>query len=193
MKYILPIDKYLSGDRDHHLAVRFCDQPGCTQEGLYPAPKSRQQLREYYWFCLDHVREYNSKWNFYAGMSENEIEEHRTHADHWERPTWPLGQKIKQHFHYLADPLGIFQETSDEAYRQYRNASWFPPSSPENKALKNLDLYWPITHAELKKRYKELAKKHHPDANRNDPYATEKFKQIYAAYEVLLKALDKGK
>jgi DnaJ-like protein len=189
MKHMLPIDKYLYGDRP--LIVRFCDQQDCVQEGLYPAPKNRHQLRDYYWFCLGHVRDYNSKWNFYAGMNENEIEGHRVHAAHGERPTWPLGQNIKHHFYYHADPLGIFQETQDDIYKQYRNASWFSPNSLEGKALKTLNLYWPITHAELKKRYKELAKKHHPDANRQDPHATEKFKQVSAAYEVLLKALDK--
>lgn len=193
MKYILPIDQYLQ--RDHSISIRFCDHQGCEQEGIYPAPKSRQQLRDYYWFCLAHVREYNAKWNYYAGMNEIEIEEQRIHATKWERPTWPLGQKLKQHIHvqYHADPLGFFEEAMDEAYKHYRNATWFPEGSSENKALKTLDLYWPLTHGELKRRYKELAKKHHPDTNHKDPHATEKFKHINAAYIVLLKAMGKEK
>lgn len=193
MKYELPIDQYLM--RDHSISVRFCDHAGCEQEGIYRAPKSRHQLRDYFWFCLEHVREYNARWNYFAGMNENEIEENRIHASKWERPTWPLGQKIKQHFHfrYHTDPLGFFEEAMDETYKNDRNAAWFPDGSPEFKALKTLDLYWPLTHTELKKRYKELAKKHHPDANRNDPHATEKFKSINAAYVLLLKAMGKEK
>ncbi len=54
--------------------MRFCDQPDCLAEGPYPAPRSREDLRQYYWFCLDHVRAYNRAWNFYAGMSEAEVE-----------------------------------------------------------------------------------------------------------------------
>jgi hypothetical protein len=193
MKYTLPIDQYLQ--RDHAISMRFCDHEGCEQEGLYPAPKSRQHLRDYYWFCLEHVRAYNAQWNYYAGMNETEIEEQRIHATKWERPTWPLGQKLKQHLHihYQKDPLGFFEESLDEAYKKSRNATWFPEGSLESKSLKTLDLYWPLTHAELKKRYKELAKKHHPDANRTDPHATEKFKDINAAYVVLLKTMGREK
>jgi molecular chaperone DnaJ len=38
---------------------------------------------------------------------------------------------------------------------------------------------------EIKKAYRQLSKKHHPDLNRNDPKAEGKFKEINAAYEVL--------
>lgn len=38
---------------------------------------------------------------------------------------------------------------------------------------------------EIKKTYRRLAKKHHPDANPNDPKASERFKEISEAYNVL--------
>ena len=38
---------------------------------------------------------------------------------------------------------------------------------------------------EIKKTYRRLAMKHHPDRNSNDKAAEEKFKQIKEAYEVL--------
>ncbi|WP_321311253.1 DnaJ C-terminal domain-containing protein [Halarcobacter sp.] len=40
------------------------------------------------------------------------------------------------------------------------------------------------THDEIKKAYRKLARKYHPDVNK-DPKAEEKFKEINAAYEVL--------
>src|SRR5262249_16055283 len=52
--------------------VTLCNHPGCTEAGLHRAPKSRQKLNEYYWFCLEHVRAYNKSWDYYAGMNQAE-------------------------------------------------------------------------------------------------------------------------
>ena len=49
--------------------------PGCGAQGEYRAPKSRQNLHEYWWFCLEHVRAYNSSWDYYKGMSPAEFEQ----------------------------------------------------------------------------------------------------------------------
>jgi molecular chaperone DnaJ len=38
---------------------------------------------------------------------------------------------------------------------------------------------------EIKKQYRRLAKKHHPDANPNDPKASDRFKEISEAYNVI--------
>jgi hypothetical protein len=60
--------------------------------GEYRAPKNRTHLREFHWFCLDHVREYNAGWDYYKGLSPDQIE-HLTREDSsWQRPTWPLGR-----------------------------------------------------------------------------------------------------
>src|SRR3954464_5346630 len=41
------------------------------------------------------------------------------------------------------------------------------------------------TQDEIKKQYRKLAAKHHPDKNANDPKAAERFKEISEAYQVL--------
>lgn len=66
----------------HHL----CDMPSCAERGEYRAPKDRG-LKEYYWFCLAHVQEYNKAWDFFSGMSPEDIEHHINTRTVWERPT----------------------------------------------------------------------------------------------------------
>ncbi|MDI9350352.1 MAG: hypothetical protein QM537_10175 [Candidatus Symbiobacter sp.] len=68
-----------------------CDHPECHEEGKYPAPQSRDKLRDYYWFCLEHVREYNRKWDYYAGMKPEEIELALVSDMTWNRPSWVFG------------------------------------------------------------------------------------------------------
>ena len=52
---------------------RKCDHPGCEKAGEFRAPKDRS-LKDYYWFCLEHVQEYNARWNYYDGISADEPE-----------------------------------------------------------------------------------------------------------------------
>jgi hypothetical protein len=65
--------------------------PGCANAGEFRAPKSRETLNDYWWFCLEHVRAYNAGWDFYKGMSAGQIETQLRQDTGWQRPTWPLG------------------------------------------------------------------------------------------------------
>jgi hypothetical protein len=169
------------------LPDRPCDHPGCSQAGEYRAPKSRRALRDYYWFCLDHVRAYNAAWDFYAGMRPDEIEEIVRSDITWQRPTWPLGRVTGGRFRFdperVKDPLGIFG--GDMWQRQQAT-----PPSPEQAAMEVMDLSMPLTLEILKARYKELCKRHHPDTNGGDKAAEERFKQISQAYKTLRESLD---
>ncbi len=73
--------------------MRLCDHPGCECGGDFRAPRSRLELDRYYWFCLEHVRAYNLAWNYYAGMSEPEIEAEIRRDTVWQRPSWKLGER----------------------------------------------------------------------------------------------------
>ncbi len=168
---------------------RQCDHPGCPQEGEFRAPRARDRLTDYYWFCLDHVRAYNARWDYYAGMSADEIERETRNATTWQRPTWPMGCKTGQRRHAFAfeDPLGVFEgEEDEESCRARAEAA---ADTPERAAMRVLELDNPLTLARLKARYKELVKRHHPDANGGDKAAEEKFKQISVAYTTLLHSL----
>ena len=168
-------------------ATRRCDHPGCCGEGEYRAPRARDRLNEYYWFCLDHVRAYNAAWNYYAGMSAEEIEGEVRRDTTWQRPTWPLGSKTgNRRFSFaIHDPFGVFEDEAEETARAKAAAR-----TPEEEAMRVLDLSGPLTLATLKARYKQLVKRHHPDANGGDKDAEEKFKQINQAYTTLLASLN---
>ena len=86
-----PIDPVLTAEPEP--PVRPCDHPGCEAGGDFRAPKSRLELDRYYWFCLEHVRAYNVAWNYYAGMSDSEIEAEIRRDTVWQRPSWKLGER----------------------------------------------------------------------------------------------------
>ena len=69
---------------------RICDNNDCNEKGEYRAPKSRIKLNEYYFFCLKHVKEYNKSWDFYKGLTVNQIEKSMLKDIVWDRPSWPF-------------------------------------------------------------------------------------------------------
>ncbi|NKB49720.1 MAG: DnaJ domain-containing protein [Alphaproteobacteria bacterium] len=169
---------------DNDPAPRRCDSPDCELPGEHRAPKSRNHLRDYYWFCLEHVRAYNSAWNYYAGMSEEEVEGERRADTYWHRPTRPFSGE--QTFgETLNDGFGLFD---DEEETQQKRHERFSATAPELAALAILNLSPPVTRQEIKSRYKELVKRHHPDANGGSKDAEERLKAINRAYETLTSA-----
>ncbi len=161
-----------------------CDMPGCPLAGEYRAPKSRRTLNEYFWFCLDHVRVYNSSWDFYKGMSPEEVEAQLRADTSWQRPSWPLGHLGAGAWDEdtLRDPLHVLAAGRANAGNgtRRREAERAPPELREPLAA--LGLSWPITMDAVKTRYKELAKRHHPDANGGSRDAEERLKTINVAY-----------
>ena len=165
-----------------------CDAPGCTKLGEYRAPRSRTALNDYFWLCLDHVREYNSSWDYYRGMSPGQIEAEVRSDTGWQRPTWPLGQlgagPVSEDA--LRDPFGLLGKR--RRAEPPREAS--PPGLRE--PLSTLGLDWPVSLEQLKMRYKELAKRHHPDRNNGDRAAEERLKNVNLAYAAVRRYLTGG-
>lgn len=165
-----------------------CNHPGCMEAGVHRAPKSRQKLNEYYWFCLDHVREYNKSWDFYAGMNQTEIERQVRQDIVGHRPTWPLGRwGAHRTRRFGADfiPDDVAETLNGEKANAHRKERQKAAHSPEDQALAVLDLTGPVSFAEIKLRYKALVKKLHPDANGGDKAAEEQLKLVNQAYSTL--------
>ncbi|QDH14608.1 molecular chaperone DnaJ [Oecophyllibacter saccharovorans] len=160
-----------------------CDHPGCEEAAGYRAPRARSALRSYYWFCLDHVRQYNARWDYYKGMTPGQIEAQMRADTSWQRPSWKLGN-MGGHVSLddLTDPLEILRQHGRRT-AETRAAKLAPAHLRD--ALARLDLSWPATFEEVKARYRLLARKHHPDTNAGNAKAAERFKAIGAAYRTL--------
>ena len=187
---------------DQEVQSRACDHRGCPASGEYRAPVAPGVEGNYYWFCLDHVREYNKAWNFCAGRGADEIEAMiRADMVGW-RPTWPLGRlggrTSRTRFDKFKDAFGLFADEAaaeeavraaarERARRQRKAAN--PAAEKEREALDLMDLNAPVTEPRLKARYKELVKLHHPDANGGDKEAEERLKLINQAYATLKQCL----
>jgi DnaJ-domain-containing protein 1 len=167
-------------------AERHCDSPGCAGEGLYRAPKSVNQLREYHWFCLDHVREYNKSWNFCSGLTQSQIEAMIRRDTTWERETRPMSHWIahEQRLRAAAQAYAAGEAqkaTEDWAERQRAREQ----DTPEGAALRVLGLRPPVDYAAIRARYIELVKLNHPDTNGGDKESEERLKTINQALQVL--------
>jgi hypothetical protein len=158
--------------------------PGCGAPGEYRAPKSRSDLNHYWWFCLEHVRAYNAAWDFYKGMTPGEIEQ-QTRADTgWQRPTWPLGRlgSATWEDELLNDPLHLLERRRTQRGMAGERGDDHAMPAELREPMATLGLSWPTTIEAVKSRYKELAKRHHPDANGGDRAAEERLKTINLAY-----------
>lgn len=191
-------------DRREHRrdAPRACESPGCAEEGLHPAPKAPNRLRDYFWFCKEHAREYNAAWNYCQGLGQADIDKIIRHDTVWGRPTWPLGMQAdarrgtekpgrSQRASWgdvdLEDFSTLFGDGGPESFRAEPETP--PPGGQELWALRVLELSQPLTLTGLKARYKELAKLFHPDVNGGDAEAEERFKRINLAYATLRASL----
>ena len=188
-------------NRDLNPILRPCDWPSCELEGIHRAPKSQGNLREYNWFCLEHVRIYNSAWNYYEGMSIEEINNIIRSDTTWNRPSWPLGDSQTPspksnnlessrpdafgiNYGELNDPFGLFRS---ETYckKSIGEDTQKALSKKERKALSALGFDALVRMSELKARYKLLVKRYHPDITGGNKKLEERFKQINEAYEIV--------
>ena len=157
-----------------------CDFPGCNKPGEFRAPKDRS-LKEYYWFCLEHVQAYNAKWNYYDGDFDEKADKKTKSRMHFGR----FKSRVKYQFGYdFKDEFEFFNTYSDD----YQPRAGY--SSSHNEFLQIMEISEEeLSLPRLKKQYKKLVKKYHPDVNREDKDAEEKFKRLTIAYQTLLKAL----
>ena len=158
---------------------RMCDKPGCGKPGRFRAPRSPDQLDDFYWFCIDHVREYNLKWNFFQDTSDADLEKAFAADRVWGRTTRPMRDTVgaaQPHAEGRAwarfgfdDPLevlgdkGTLNPGAERGAPGPRPQRRLPPT--ERRALEILDAQDSQTKTEIRQIYKALVKDLHPDMN----------------------------
>lgn len=181
-----------------------CQWKGCTATGQHRAPKGRGRDGQYFVFCLEHVRQYNASYNYFDGMNDAEVEDFQKDALTGHRPTWkvganpalngkrPAGDTTTANGHRqfgwnALDPHGFFAWRAKAARTEpAENRRQLKPL--EKKSLQTLDLPGGATRIEIKARFKELVKLHHPDANGGDARSGDKLREIIQAYNYLKQA-----
>ena len=171
----------------------FCDKKNCDLEGKYKAPKSKINLKDYYFFCLKHIKEYNKSWDYYKGMSVNQIELSLRQDVIWNRPSWPTNGSSRNFNNIINNILNnnfIFTPENEKFNNKNSNKiAGLNFSANEKKCMEILSIQLPITLEKIKSSYKKLVKKYHPDINKDDNNAEKKFKEVNSAYKTLLKKI----
>ncbi|WP_422004474.1 J domain-containing protein [Pyruvatibacter mobilis] len=174
-----------------------CSWPGCKAEGTHKAPANKQTVgdaRRYRWLCEAHVREFNKSWNYFDGMSDDDVARFQKEAATGHRPTWGVGSNrgaaAASRFGFVGseadptvyDPFGFATDggtttAPDGARRRLR--------PKEAKSLETLGLDGDATADDIKTNYKRLVKLHHPDANGGDRSSEDRLRSVIDAYNYL--------
>ncbi len=157
---------------------RLCEHEGCKEAGKYRAPKSPDDLEDFFWFCKDHIREYNKKWNFFENHTPEEFEESVEKDKVWGRDTKPFQETLREKSSSAShpegqafkrfgfdDPYEVLGEngTLNPAHAQSASQRRLPPT--ERKAIEILGAGDAMTKSEIRKVYKSMVKAMHPDLN----------------------------
>jgi len=174
----------------HQPTPHICAWEGCAKEGTFRAPKDRHCIgsnrpEDYCFYCDEHIKAFNRAWDYFAGMSEEDIIRFQDEAIHGHRPTWQRDRV----FEYTPNR----EEALKAAFARFEGRTYQQPKAPdelqrnrqEREALAVLDLPEDAQGTEIKARYKQLVKTLHPDANHGNKASEERFKRVAEAYQTI--------
>jgi hypothetical protein len=182
---------------------RRCEAPGCREAGEFRAPGQRPHgfdgPGEWRWFCLQHVREFNAGYDWFEGMSAEEILRAQSPIAGWQtesrvfRPT--AGVADAPRWADYADPLDAIAARArgikSRAERDAKAAHDFARarfSREEAAALEVMGLGSDTDRTRLRRRYSELVRRFHPDRNGGDRRHEAQLTAVVDAYQLLRKS-----
>ena len=172
-------------------AAKRCSIRGCREPGEYRAPLTPSDFDgpgSWRWLCLDHVREHNAKYNYFDGMSSDEITAAQSPLAGWERPSRRFavsGADLPPRWSDFADPLDAIS-TRFGALREAARPARF--GKAERRALTVLGLGEDADRHQLRQRYSGLVRRYHPDKNGGDRTQEGKLGEVIEAYQLLRKS-----
>ena len=190
-------------DRDRRRAADLpgCQWPNCDAPATHRAPKGRLRATEYWQFCLEHVREYNNAYNFFAGMSDDAVAKYQKEDLTGHRPTWKMGsiggkraapRRARGGFRAAeweaADPFSMLGETGAQPGHARPASEGRKILNAQRRAFDVLGLEADAKRTDIKARFKMLVKRHHPDANGGDRGSEDTLREIIQAYNYLKSA-----
>ena len=181
-------------------AGRMCDHPGCTESGEFRAPggagNSFDGPGDWRWLCLDHVRDFNAGYDWFEGMSADEILAAQSPIAGWRtetkafRPT--AGVDGMPRWADYDDPLeAIGARAGGIKGRTRRQAAMAMDgrfSREEANALEVMGLGSNVDRTKLRRRYSELVRRYHPDRNGGDRRHEARLGRVVEAYQLLRKS-----
>ncbi len=173
-----------------HGATGPCAVPGCRERGEYRAPVLASNFDGpglWRLLCLDHVREHNARYNYFEGMSPDEITAAQSPFGGWERPSRRYasnGSDPPPAWSDFSDPLDAIAGRFGHIRRE--NPSRF--SRAEQRALAMMGLREDTDRTGLRSRYSQLVRRYHPDRNGGDRSHEHRLREVIEAYQTLKKA-----
>ena len=170
----------------YETSTRDCEYPGCKEQGTYRAPKSPDQLDDFFWFCKEHIREYNLKWNFFEGTSDDDFQKFLDKDRVWGRETKPFSRQGDGNAWSrlgVNDPMELLGEKATQNPGRVANLATRKLPSTERKALEILDCRDTMSKADIRKAYKGLIKVLHPDMNGGDRSHEDQLQEVVWAWD----------
>lgn len=163
-----------------------CAHAGCAEPGEFRAPAENSGWR---WLCLDHVREFNARYNYFSGMSSDEIEAEQRPFAGWARETraFSTNGSPGPRWADFIDPLDAIGARFGRKVEPQR-ADGRPLSGADRKALSTLGLGADADRRALRQRYADLVHRYHPDRNGGDRTHEKALQDVIAAYAQLKSA-----
>lgn len=189
-------------DRFHgriHHSRHACSAPGCDQPGEFRAPGERAPGFDgpgtYRWFCLEHIRAFNQGYDFFRGMSADEIARAQSPISGWEtqtrafRPDAGIDQAPR--WNDFSDPLEAIARRARarrEDHARTQEAARRGLNPADRRAYDALGLAYDADRRALRTRYSELVRRYHPDRNGGDRSHEARLQEVVEAYNHLRKS-----
>tara|TARA_E500000331_G_scaffold164825_1_gene159692 strand:- start:134 stop:637 length:504 start_codon:yes stop_codon:yes gene_type:complete len=156
-----------------------CDWKNCKQVGNYKAPVEKDNSRKFRWLCLVHIKEFNKSWDYFNGMSEDQIFNFIKSDMTWHKPTQSFGSS-DNFFNILWN-----NTLNNENIFSINHSTTKNFNEKDVQAFKIMDLEIGIKWDKIQSKFKTLVKKYHPDMNAGNKKFEDKLKTITLAYTQL--------